>query len=80
VQVLELAWYELQVGHPQEAIEECDSVLRGSTDPQIQAAARSGLDQARLQLVAARTGDSSTAETPTAPRKAEEDQSRHDQR
>ncbi len=80
VQVLELAWYELQVGHPQEAIEECDSVLRGSTDAQIQAAARSGLDQARLQLVAARTGDSSSAETPTAPRKAEEDQSRHDQR
>jgi len=80
VQVLELAWYELQVGHPQEAVEECDSVLRRSTDPQIQAAARNELGQARLQLVAARVAGSSTAETPSAPRKAEEDQSWRGQR
>jgi protein O-mannosyl-transferase len=80
VQVLELAWYEMQVGHPQEAIEECDSVLRGSSDPQIQAAARSELGQARLQVVAAQTGGRSTAETPSAPRKAEEDRSSGGQR
>jgi len=71
-QVLELALYELRVGHPQEAVEECDSVLRGSTDPQIQAVAWSVLGQAHLQSVAARQGGSSSAETPSTPRKGEE--------
>ena len=71
-QVLELALYELRVGHPQEAAEECDSVLRASTDPQIQAVAWSVLGQARLQSVAARQEASSTAEMSSAPRKGEQ--------
>ncbi len=80
-QVLELAWYELRVGHAQEAIEDCDSVLRATTDPQIQAAAWSELGQARLQLAEARSSEvrssevrssgASAAEMPSAPRKAE---------
>lgn len=59
-QVLSLAWYELRFGHPQEAIEECTSVLRdssdpaspdpGSPDPRVQAVAWSELGQAHLQL------------------------------
>src|SRR5208283_2889958 len=62
-QVLALAAYELGVGHPREAAEECDSVLRGSTDPQIRAVASSELGRARLQLVAAAA--ISPAETPS---------------
>jgi tetratricopeptide (TPR) repeat protein len=55
-QVLKLAFYELRVGHPQEAIEEADSVLRASADhvdpvdPKTQAAAWSEIGQAHLQL------------------------------
>lgn len=49
-QILSLALYELRVGHPQEAIEECDSVLRASVNPKVQAAAWSELGQAHLQL------------------------------
>lgn len=49
-QILTLAFYELRVGHPQEAIEECDSALRTSADPKVQAIAWSELGQARLQL------------------------------
>jgi tetratricopeptide (TPR) repeat protein len=49
-QILELASYENRVGHPQEAIEECDSVLHSSPDRQIQAAAWSELGQAQLQV------------------------------
>jgi len=55
-QVLKLAFYELRVGHPQEAIEEADAVLRASADrvdpvdPKTQAAAWSELGQAHLQL------------------------------
>ena len=55
-QVLKLAFYELRVGHPQEAIEESDSVLRASADRvdpidlKIQAAAWSEIGQAHLQL------------------------------
>jgi len=79
-QVLELAMYELRVGHPQEAVEECDSVLRGSSDPQIQAVASSLRGQAHLLSVAARQEAGSTAETPSAPSKGEEDQNRHRQR
>jgi tetratricopeptide (TPR) repeat protein len=52
IQILALASYELGVGHPEEAIEECDSVLRASVspNPKIQAAAWSGIGQAHLQL------------------------------
>ncbi len=52
-QILTLAFYELRVGRPQEAIEECDSVLRASADPldpKDQATAWSELGQAHLQL------------------------------
>ncbi len=49
-QVLALALYELNAGHPREAIEECDSVLHSSADPQIEAAAWSELGQAQLEL------------------------------
>ncbi|MFZ0684622.1 MAG: tetratricopeptide repeat protein [Terriglobales bacterium] len=49
-QVLALAEYEEHVGHPQEAIEECNSVLRNSADPVLQTAAWTGLGQAHLQL------------------------------
>ncbi len=79
-QVLELAMYELRVGHPQEAVEECDSVLRGSSDPQIQAVASSLRGQAHLLSVAARQEAGSTAETPSALSKGEEDQNGHRQR
>jgi tetratricopeptide (TPR) repeat protein len=55
-QVLKLAFYELRVGHPQEAIEEADTFLRASADPvdpvdpKLQSAAWGELGQARLQL------------------------------
>ena len=49
-QVLTLALYELRVGHPQEVIEECDSVLRAAAAPKVQAVAWSELGQADLQL------------------------------
>jgi protein O-mannosyl-transferase len=52
-QVLALAFYELRIGHPQDAIEECESVLRASADPvdpKIQAIAWSEIGQAHLQL------------------------------
>lgn len=52
-QLLALAFYELRVGHPQEAIEECNAVLHASADPvdsATQATAWSELGQAYLQL------------------------------
>ena len=56
-QVLSLALYELQVGHPREAIEECESVLNDvadpadpAADPKIKGAAASEMGQAYLQL------------------------------
>jgi len=49
-QLMTLVSYELTVGHPQEAIEECESVLRAAAEPRTQAAAWSGLGQAHLQL------------------------------
>ncbi len=49
-QILALAFYELRVGHPQEAIEECASALRASADSKLQAVAWSELGQAHLQL------------------------------
>ncbi len=50
IQILALASYELRVGHPEEAIVECDSVLRVTPNPKIQAAAWSELGQGHLQL------------------------------
>jgi protein O-mannosyl-transferase len=49
-QVLALAFYELKHGHPLEAIEECDSVLRVSSDPKVQGIAWSEKGQGQLQL------------------------------
>ena len=49
-QILALAQYELRVGHPQEAIEECDSAERASADPMIHAVAASETGQAYLEL------------------------------
>ncbi len=50
LQVLNLAVYEQRVGHPREAIEECQSVLKASTDQPVQSAAWSTIGQAQLQL------------------------------
>jgi protein O-mannosyl-transferase len=44
-QIIALANYELTVGHPREAIEECQSALHQSTDTKVQAAAWVGLGQ-----------------------------------
>jgi len=49
-QILALALYELQVRHPNETIEECNTALQASADPIIKAAALSELGQAHLQL------------------------------
>ncbi len=49
-QILALALYELQVKHPNETIEECNTALQASADPIIKAAALSELGQAHLQL------------------------------
>jgi tetratricopeptide (TPR) repeat protein len=52
-QVLKLAFYELRVGHPQEAIEEADAVLQASpdpVDPKVQSAAWGEIGQGHLQL------------------------------
>jgi tetratricopeptide (TPR) repeat protein len=52
-QVLKLAFYELRVGHPQEAIEEAGAVLRASADtvdPKVQSVAWGEIGQAHLQL------------------------------
>jgi tetratricopeptide (TPR) repeat protein len=49
-QVLQLASYELRVGHPAEAIEECVSAMHSSNDPNTQAIAWIGIGQAQLQL------------------------------
>ncbi len=49
-QVLALAFYELRIGHAQDAIEECNSVLRNSADPKAQAVAWSEMGLAHLQL------------------------------
>jgi protein O-mannosyl-transferase len=52
-QVLTLALFELRVGHPQEAVEECDTILRAPNqagDSEIQAVAFSERGQGLLQL------------------------------
>jgi tetratricopeptide (TPR) repeat protein len=53
LEVLGLGYYELQAGHPQEAIEECKAVLHDSADPAdptLEAAAWAEFGQAHLQL------------------------------
>ncbi len=51
IQVLSLGYYELQSGHPREAMEEATTVLREySADPILQATAWAELGQAHLQL------------------------------
>jgi tetratricopeptide (TPR) repeat protein len=51
-QVLELAWYEQRVGHPEEALEECNSILNDPRkgDIQLLSATWTELGQAHLQL------------------------------
>jgi Flp pilus assembly protein TadD len=49
-QILALGFYELHVGQPQLAIEECNEALRVSGDPKVQAAAWGGLGHAYLEL------------------------------
>jgi protein O-mannosyl-transferase len=52
-QIVALCWYELHVGHPQQAMEDCNSVLHSpfiSNDFKSQAGAWSGLGLAALQL------------------------------
>ncbi len=50
-QVLMLTLYELQSGHPHEAIEDCESILNDpAADPMIRGAAASEMGQAYLQL------------------------------
>jgi tetratricopeptide (TPR) repeat protein len=49
-QMLDLAAYELQVGHPREAIDACNAAERASADPMIKAAAWAETGQAQMQL------------------------------
>lgn len=49
-QILALAIYELRVGHAQDAVEECRSVLASSKDSRLQQAAWSQMGRAFLQL------------------------------
>jgi Flp pilus assembly protein TadD len=49
-QVLALAFYELRHGHPQDAVDECQSVLDDSSDPKVEAVAYGEIGQAHLQM------------------------------
>jgi tetratricopeptide (TPR) repeat protein len=49
-QLLTLAMYELRTGHPQEAIAECDGVLKSSSDAKLGATAWGERGEAALQL------------------------------
>lgn len=49
-QVLALAFYELRHRHPQDAVDECQSVLDDSSDPKVEAVAYGEIGQARLQM------------------------------
>jgi protein O-mannosyl-transferase len=49
-QILALALYELQVGHAEEVIEDCTSVLSDSNDPIVRGSAFGLAGQAQLQL------------------------------
>jgi len=48
--LLGLGYEELLLGHTQEAIKDCNTVLQESTDPKLQAAAWSEFGQAHMQL------------------------------
>jgi tetratricopeptide (TPR) repeat protein len=49
-QVVTLAVYELRVGHPREAVEECQVALDATSDPQMREVAFSQMGRALLQL------------------------------
>jgi len=49
-QVTTLAVYELRVGHPREAIEECQAALDATSDPKVREVALSQMGRALLQL------------------------------
>jgi protein O-mannosyl-transferase len=49
-QILDLAAYELQVGHPRDAIDACTAAGRASTNPLIKAVALAETGEAQLQL------------------------------
>ncbi len=49
-QVLALAFYELLHGHPQDAIEECNSVLAATSDEKAEGVAWGAIGQAHLQM------------------------------
>jgi tetratricopeptide (TPR) repeat protein len=49
-QIVELAHYELRVGHPTEAVEECRAALAASPEPEVRAAALDEMHQAMLEL------------------------------
>ncbi len=49
-QIVKLAVYELRVGHPREAVEECQAALKATSDPLVQEVALSQMGRALLQL------------------------------
>ena len=49
-QVVALAVYELRVGHPQEAVEECQAALDTTSDPKVREDALSKMARAQLRL------------------------------
>lgn len=49
-QIVKLAVYELRVGHPQEAVEECQAALEATSDPRVREVALSQMGRALLQL------------------------------
>ena len=49
-QVVTLAVYELRVGHPREAVEECQAALDATSDPKVREVASSQMGRALLQL------------------------------
>jgi tetratricopeptide (TPR) repeat protein len=49
-QVVTLAVYELRVGHPREAVEECQTALDATSDPQVKEVALSQMGRGLLQL------------------------------
>jgi tetratricopeptide (TPR) repeat protein len=49
-QVVTLAVYELRVGHPREAVEECQAALDATSDPKVREVAFSQMARAWLQL------------------------------
>jgi tetratricopeptide (TPR) repeat protein len=49
-QIVKLAVYELRVGHPKEAVEECQAALDATSDPRVQEVALSQMGRALLQM------------------------------